>query len=68
MLDPTLGRLYVAIGDPGLVCSFDTETLEPLVAIETEKDAHTLGWDPVDRALYVFCPATSRAVVYEERG
>jgi DNA-binding beta-propeller fold protein YncE len=68
MLDPGLRKLYVAIGDPGLVCSFETETLEPLETIETEPDAHTLGWDPVDRALYVLCPATCRAVVYEERG
>jgi len=38
------------------------------VRVETEKGAHTAGWDPVGRRLYVFCPASSGAAVYEERG
>jgi DNA-binding beta-propeller fold protein YncE len=67
MHDPDLGRLYVAIGEPGLVCSFDSERLEQLETVETEQGAHTAGWDPVDRCLYVFCPASSGAAVYEER-
>ncbi len=68
MHDPELRRLYVAIGDPGVVCSFDSERLEQLEAVETEQGAHTSGWDPVDRCLYVFCPASGGAAVYEERG
>lgn len=60
-------RLYVAIGEPGLVCSFDNERLEQVEEIETEEGAHTIGWDPVGRALYVFCPRSSAAAVYEER-
>jgi DNA-binding beta-propeller fold protein YncE len=67
MHDPALQRLYVAIGDPGLVCSFNTERLEQLETVETEQGAHTSGWDPVDRCLYVFCPASGGAAVYEER-
>ncbi|TMM00074.1 MAG: hypothetical protein E6G02_13930 [Actinobacteria bacterium] len=35
MHDSELARLYVAIGDPGLVCSFDTERLEQLESVET---------------------------------
>jgi hypothetical protein len=67
MHDPDLRRLYVAIGEPGLVCSFDSERLEQLEQVETEEGAHTAGWDPVARALYVFFPGSSGAAVYEER-
>jgi DNA-binding beta-propeller fold protein YncE len=66
MHDPDLRRLYVAIGEPGLVCSFDSERLEQLQTVETERGAHTSGWDPIGRALYVFCPASDGAAVYEE--
>jgi hypothetical protein len=67
MHDRDLQRLYVAIGDPGVVCSFDSERLVRLETVGTEKGAHTTGWDPVGRALYVFCPASGGAAVYEER-
>jgi len=67
MHDPQLRRLYVAIGDPGVVCSFDSALLEQLETVETEEGAHTSGWDPVDRCLYVFCTASAGAAVYEER-
>jgi hypothetical protein len=67
MHDPGLHRLYVAIGDPGVVCSFDSERLEHLENVDTEQGAHTIGWDPVDRCLYVFCPGSNGAAVYEER-
>jgi DNA-binding beta-propeller fold protein YncE len=67
MLDPELQRVYVAVGDPGVVCSFDSDRLELLETIETEPGAHTTGWDPVGRSLYVFCPGSGGAQVYEER-
>ena len=67
MLDPEVRRVYVAVGGPGVVCSFDSERLEQVETIETEEDAHTIGWDPVDRCLYVFCPQSSGAIVYAER-
>src|SRR5207253_573360 len=56
MHDAELRRLYVAIGDPGLVCSFDSDRLKPVEVVETEVGAHTIGWDPAGRCLYVFCP------------
>lgn len=68
MFDPDLRRAYVAIGDPGVVCSFDSERLEPLETIETESGAHTCGWDPDGGCLYVFCPESGGALVFEERG
>jgi len=68
MHDPALRRLYVAIGDPGVVCSFDSDRLQHIETVETEPGAHTTAWDPVGHRLYVFCPANSGAAVYEERG
>ncbi len=67
MHDPERHRLYVAIGEPGLVCSFDSERLEHVETVETEQGAHTTGWDPVGRCLYFFCPTSCGAAVYEER-
>jgi DNA-binding beta-propeller fold protein YncE len=68
MHDPHLRRLYVAVGEPGLVCSFDSDRLEQLETIETERGAHTIGWDPEGRCLYVFCPESGGAEVFEEHG
>jgi hypothetical protein len=67
MHDPELRRLYVAIGDPGVVCSFDSEHLERLETVETEPGAHTAGWDADNRHLYVFFPGSGAAAVYEVR-
>lgn len=67
MHDASVQRLYVAIGRPGVVCSFDTELLEHLETVETETGAHTAGWDPEHRRLYVFCPGSGGAAVFEER-
>jgi DNA-binding beta-propeller fold protein YncE len=66
MHDSNLQRLYVAIGEPGLVCSFDSERLEALEQVATEQGAHTIGWDPDGRSLYVFCPASGGAMVFED--
>jgi len=59
-------RVYVAIGDPGCVCSFDSDRLEHVQTVETEQGAHTIGWDPVSRSLFVFCPQSGGAAVFEE--
>jgi hypothetical protein len=68
MHDPNLRRLYIAIGEPGLVSSFDSGRLAPLGTIKTEQGAHTTGWDPVGRSLYVLCPTSGGAAIYEEHG
>jgi hypothetical protein len=67
MHDPDLHRLYVAIGQPGVVCSFDSDRLEALETVATEQGAHTIGWDPDGRCLYAFSPASGGAMVFEER-
>jgi len=68
MLDAELQRLYVAIGDPGVVCTFTSRPLAHLETVETEAGAHTCGWDPDARCLYVFCPQSGGAMLFEERG
>ncbi len=37
--DPERRRLYVAIGEPGVVCSFDSDQLTALETVETEPGA-----------------------------
>ncbi len=66
MLNPERQRGYVAIGDPGVVCSFDSDRLELLETVTTEPGAHTCGWDQDGSCLYVFCPESGGAAVYEE--
>lgn len=67
MHDPDLRRLYVAIGTLGVVCSFASDRLEYIEAIETERGAHAIGWDPGGRCLYVFCPESGGAAVFKEQ-
>jgi DNA-binding beta-propeller fold protein YncE len=67
MLDLESERLYVAIGDPGVVCSIDTERLELEETVDTEAGAHTCCWDPVGRCLYVFSPESSGVLVFEDQ-
>jgi hypothetical protein len=67
MLDSALQRLYVAIGDPGVVCTFSSHPLEHLETVETEAGAHTCGWDADTRCLYVFCPQSGGALLLEDR-
>lgn len=67
MHDAEIRRLYVAVREPGVVCSFDSDRLEHLETVETETGAKTTGWDPDGRCLYVFCPGSGGAAVFEER-
>lgn len=64
---PGLQRLYVAIGDPGVVDVFDTATMERTQVLETEKGAHTLALDKAHNQVYVFLPQTHCAAVYMEQ-
>jgi DNA-binding beta-propeller fold protein YncE len=61
-------RLYVAIGDPGLIEVFDTDSLSPVETIATERGAHTLAFDPASNTVYAFLPQTHRAAVYSDQG
>jgi DNA-binding beta-propeller fold protein YncE len=67
-LDRALDRLYVAIGDPGVVVVFDTAALRHIETVPTERGAHTIALDPDDHRVYAFLPATHRAAVFREVG
>ncbi len=58
-------RLYVAVGDPGVIDVIDTERMELVDSVVTEAGAKTTAFDPTRRRLYVFLPARCGAAVYE---
>jgi hypothetical protein len=66
-----LRHLYVAIGNPGVVDVFDTDVMERIQTVPTERDAHTLGFDAERNKLYAFLPSflpkTHRAAVYVDQ-
>jgi hypothetical protein len=63
-----LRHLYVAIGNPGVVDVFDTDVMERLETVRTERGAHTLGFDADRNKVYAFLPKTHRAAVFVDRG
>jgi DNA-binding beta-propeller fold protein YncE len=65
--NPALGRLYVAIGDPGIIEVFDTAPLRRQETIATEAGAHTLSFDATRNLVCAFLPATHRTAVYVDR-
>jgi DNA-binding beta-propeller fold protein YncE len=58
-------HLYVAVGEPGVIEVFDTQRMQWLATISTEKGTHTLALAPAGDRLYAFCPQTHRAAVYD---
>ncbi len=66
MYDRDLGRLYVAVGTPGTVTAFDIDRRAELETISTEEGAHTIGWDPATRRLFVFQPKSCGVAIYAE--
>ncbi len=63
-----LKRLYVAVGDPGVIEVFDTETMRRRETVPTEKGAHTLAFDTASNTVYAFLPDTHRAAIYVDHG
>jgi len=57
-------HLYIAIGDPGMIDVFDTQTLQRLETVPTEKGAHTIGFDSLCQKIFAFLPATHRASIF----
>jgi DNA-binding beta-propeller fold protein YncE len=62
-----LQRLYVAIGDPGLIEVFDTLPLRRHETVPTESGAHTLSFDARRQVVCAFLPGSHRAAVYRDR-
>ena len=60
-----LGRLYVAIEDPGVIEVVNTASMTIDEQIPTEVGAHTTAYDARRQRLYVFLPSC-RVAVYEE--
>jgi DNA-binding beta-propeller fold protein YncE len=59
-------RLYVAVGDPGVIDVLDTATMKRVQGIPSERGAHTLALAPASDRVYAFLPETHRAAVYRE--
>ena len=57
-------HLYVAVGDPGVIDVFETDTLKRIETIPTGKGAHTIGFDSLQNKIYAFLPESHRAAIY----
>ena len=64
--NPERRRLYVAIGDPGLVQVIDVTRLRVVEEVTSEAGAHTTAFDIRRQRLYVFLPQRCALAVYEE--
>src|SRR5438128_10019588 len=59
-----LHRLYVAIGEPGVIDVFDTDTMKLVQTARTELGAHTIAYKPDANKVYAFMPESQRASVF----
>ncbi len=60
-------RLFVAIGDRGVIDVIDTGAMKPLESVRTEKGAHTIALDASRNKVYAFLPESHKAAVYIDR-
>ena len=65
--NPVLDRVYVAIGDPGVIEVFDTAPLRRHEVKTTELGAHTLAFDAARQLVCAFLPASHRAALFVDR-
>jgi DNA-binding beta-propeller fold protein YncE len=65
-LNRVLGRLYVAIGDPGVIDVIDTRAWRTVQVAPTGRGAHTIAHDENSNRVYAFLPEASRAVVFQD--
>jgi len=59
-------RLYVAIGDPGIIDVIDVAHWRKAESVTTEPGAHTLAFDGKAERVYAFLPQSHRASVYHD--
>jgi hypothetical protein len=57
-------HLYVAVGNPGVIDLFETDSLKRIETISTENGAHTIGFDAMRNKVYAFLSVSHRAAVY----
>jgi DNA-binding beta-propeller fold protein YncE len=62
-LHPQSERLYVAVGDPGVIDVIDIGTMRSEEVVATEAGAHTLALDRKRNKIYAFLPQSHRAAV-----
>jgi hypothetical protein len=67
-LNPRLGHLYVAIGDPGVIDVIDIAAMRREEVVPTESGAHTLALDRKRNKVYAFLPRSHRAAVFVDKG
>jgi DNA-binding beta-propeller fold protein YncE len=63
-LHPQFGRLYVAIGDPGVIDVIDVGRMRTEEVVPTEGGAHTLALDQKRNKVYAFLPQSHRAAIF----
>ena len=63
-LNPNSGRLYVAVGDPGVIDVIDVTTMSSREIVATEAGAHTLALDRKRSKVYAFLPQSHRAAIF----
>lgn len=63
-LHAKFGRLYVAIGDPGVIDVIDIGSMRRVEVVPTEAGAHTLAIDRKRNKVYAFLPRSHRAAVF----
>ena len=66
-LNRVLGRVYVAIGEPGVIEVFDSTSLRRLETVTTESGAHTIAFDERRHLVCAFLPGSHRAALYIDR-
>jgi DNA-binding beta-propeller fold protein YncE len=64
--NPRRDRLYVAVGDPGVLQSIDTCAGRVVETLATGKGAHTFGFDAEREHVYAFLPESHTAAVFAE--
>lgn len=65
-VNPRLRRLYVAIGEPGVVDVFSTPALELVETFKTVPGAHTLTVDVARNQVHVFLPESHEDLVLQD--
>ena len=64
--NPACKHLYVAVGEPGVMDVFETDTLRRIETVTTTQGAHTIGFDAGRNKVYVFEPLSHSAAVYRD--
>ncbi len=67
-LNQSLGHLYVAIGDPGVIDVVDIAAWKRVEVVPTGRGAHTIAQDQGSNRVYAFLPQTHRAAVFQDAG